>query len=166
MSYVPYPSRGDSHWLPERQLESPSVIIAVRLMYVGAGLHLLGTIIQIALVHGEENTLLQTNQNYTPSELHAGVWVSYGLVAALGLVGAGLWVWMARRNADGRSWARIVAAVLFAIFTCLVALVGLLTGINGGDALAMLIWLVGLAATFFLWRPDASRFYQESRRYQ
>ncbi len=34
-----------------------------------------------------------------------------------GLLAVGLWIWMARANSAGKSWARIAATALFAINT-------------------------------------------------
>ena len=39
------------------------------------------------------------------------------LEIVLGLVAAALWLWMARANGHGRSWARILATVLFGLAT-------------------------------------------------
>ncbi|HEX6524154.1 MAG TPA: hypothetical protein VF070_29760 [Streptosporangiaceae bacterium] len=91
--------------------------------------------------------------------------------AFAGLILAGLWAWMAWKNDEGRSWARIVSTVFFGI-TCLYSLsmalelVALLRfdDVSAGPlALISLVfaqWVVGLLALILLWRPESSRYFQ------
>jgi len=69
---------------------------------------------------------------------------------------------MARANGWGQSWARIVSTVLFGLATLQ------LPGVFGtptpvvfrGPAIAVLTWLVGLAAVWLLRRPASSAFFR------
>jgi len=79
------------------------------------------------------------------------------------VIAIGLWLWMARANGAGKSWARIVAAVLFALNT-----LGLLSAVARPNAAGTKIfdvlgWIVGLSVTVFLWRRDSSEYYAQSR---
>ena len=85
----------------------------------------------------------------------------------VGLVGIALWLWMARANGQGRSWARILSTVLFALAT--LQLIGDLQQAVSpagtiepvlGLLLAVLVWLPGLAAVWLLWRPASSAFFK------
>ena len=63
----------------------------------------------------------------------------------------------------GRSWARVIAAVLFGFNT-----LGLLSTVIRPAAIGtkifdVLVWLVGLGAIVYLWRPDASEYYARSK---
>ena len=76
-----------------------------------------------------------------------------------GLIGVGLWLWMARMNGAGRSWARVVASVLFALST-----LSVLTSIARPSAgvtriFGVLVWLVGLGAIVLLWQRDSSDYF-------
>ena len=77
-----------------------------------------------------------------------------------GLVGVALWLWMARANNQGKSWARVLSTVLF----CLATLD--LVGVFGepktvlGLIFPVLTWLVGLGAVFLLWRPESTAFFK------
>ena len=66
-----------------------------------------------------------------------------------------------RWQRDG-TWARIVAAVLFSVDT-LEQIIGAAGVPAGGVAriYSLLIWLIGLAALFFLWRPDSTVFFKD-----
>ena len=77
---------------------------------------------------------------------------------AFGLIGVGLWVWMAVMNKAGKSWARIVATVLFLLNT-LVLLLGVARGGAAASFLvSILTWLIGLGAIILLWRKDSSEY--------
>ncbi len=70
---------------------------------------------------------------------------------------------MARANGAGKSWARIVAAVLFGL-TTLETLPGAgRPGAIGTKIFEILGWQVGLGATVYLWRRDSSEFFAQSR---
>jgi hypothetical protein len=85
------------------------------------------------------------------------------------LIGAGLWIWMARANKRGRPWARITATVFFGILTA-GELSLLIEFLASGSSLAALYlgvdvslffvyWLVALSAVVLLWRRSASDYY-------
>ncbi len=91
------------------------------------------------------------------------------LVVILGaLIATGLWLWMARANKGGRSWARIIATVFFAILTA-VELAGLISFLKGPryftvfNTLALsflaVYWLTGLSAVVLLWQRSSSDYY-------
>ena len=85
-------------------------------------------------------------------------------IVLTGLIGVGLWLWMARTNGAGKSWARVVASVLFALNT-----LSVLTSIARPSAavtriFGLLVWLVGLGAIVLLWQRDSSEYFSSSRR--
>jgi len=105
-----------------------------------------------------------------------------GCLTVGGIIAVLIWLWIAWKNRAGRSWARVVATVLFGL-SCL-GLPELLTGghlstmpstiptADGGTIAvpplafpAWLIaggavnWLLGLAIIILLWQGAASRYY-------
>ena len=77
-----------------------------------------------------------------------------------GIVGIALWLWMARANSQGKSWARIVSTVLFCLATVdLVGVVGEPKTLLG-LIFPVLTWLLGLGAVFLIWRGQSSAFYK------
>ena len=144
----PYPT----DWQPERQEPPQSIQRAVMLMYVGAGLEGLGLILNLIGVG------------------RSGSNTSSGAVGSL--IGICLWVWMARANKEGKSWARVTSTVFFGIDCLLVLLLLvailvtlhsvspslktllLLSGLAG-----IVIWAVGLATIILLWRRESSEYY-------
>ena len=92
--------------------------------------------------------------------------MAIGVFIVSGLLGAALWLWMAQANKAGKSWARIVATVLFAIDTLNVA-VGA-SAVSGGGATriyGLVIWLIGLAAVILLWQRPSSEYFKGTPRY-
>ena len=77
-----------------------------------------------------------------------------------GVIGIGLWLWMARANNQGKNWARILSTVLFGLAT--LDLVGVFSQPKTvlGLVFPVLTWLVGLGAVFLLWRPESSAFFK------
>jgi hypothetical protein len=85
------------------------------------------------------------------------------------LVITGLWLWMARTNKRGRSWARITATVFFGLLTA-GELAGLIWSLMARHSFAFLnytfvvsccsvYWLVALSAVVLLWQRSSSDYY-------
>jgi len=155
----PYPLGGPQYgagpspyppiWQPTPSGPPQSVQRAVMLMYVGAGLEVLGLIFDLITRKGS---------------------VGAGIPGAL--IGIGLWIWMAMANRAGKSWARITATVFFGI-DCL-GLLLLLAGVGiVMHAVApslkfvlvlavlagVLTWVVGLVTIVLLWKRESSEYY-------
>lgn len=164
MTYVPQPA-GVGTWLTEPPPKPRSVTAAVNFMYAGAALEVLGAIVTVARISAL-TTAIAVRQGVTTSQAH-GVAMHDTLVGALGgLVTASLWLWIARQNAVGRHWARVLATVLFALYTLLAWLILPMEHPGGvGAVLAVLSWLVGLAAVICLWRRDASQYFNNVSQY-
>ncbi len=163
----PYPAGQTGNAMPQRPPQPPSVVNAVRLMYAGAVLGVLGVIFALAFsgrikkaVHKAELRANATRARehkavLTVSQIHSlESAVLVFLVVAL-IIGVLLWVWMAWANGKGSSWARIVATVLFAlntlslIFVARAASTAIFVGLS---------WIIGLAAIVLLWRRESSAY--------
>jgi|SRR5215469_15011321 len=163
MSYQQYPTSGSDEMPRQDPGAPPSVRTAVKLMYAGAALSALSFIIGLATIGSLRHAIINASTKpLTASQLHAAEVAGVAVIVILGIIGVGLWLWMAWANGRGRSWARIVAAVLFGFNT-----LGLLSAIIRPNAIGTKIfdilgWAVGLGATIYLWRPDASEFFKQS----
>jgi hypothetical protein len=78
-----------------------------------------------------------------------------------GAVESAAWLWMAWKIKSRRTWARVVSAVFFAL-CCVSTPLELRTG----EAIVVrpfqvAIWLVALAATIQLWRPESGSLYRQ-----
>jgi hypothetical protein len=163
--YQPYPPGGQPGE-PERPAAPAPVRTAVKLMYAGAALSTVPLIIALPSI-GDINTyhLRWNGHAETAAQLShlRPLLITTAIVG--GLVVPALWLWMARANGRGRSWARIVSTVLFGLAT--LALTPHLLGFGEvfgvmvfGSTLAVLTWLVGLAVVWLLWRPASSAFFR------
>jgi len=162
--YQAYPN-GDQPAAPYRPAGSlpvpPSVARAVRVMYAGAWASTIGIVLDLVTVRSLQARLV-TMTNPNGSRLTAGQvaeqeHLAIASLVAMGVVAVVLWVWMARSNRDGKSWARPVATAIFAVAT--IQVVGDLNG-SGGLAgtvetriCGIVVWLIGLAAVILLWQP-------------
>jgi hypothetical protein len=164
--YQPYPSSGQSAG-PLRPPAPAPVRTAVRLMYAGAAVSAVQLIIGLALIiidvkaaaRGRFWGISVTAPQVRP--ILVTVWIVVGLVVIA------LWLWMARANGQGRTWARILSTVLFGLATLqlisdwqqAVSPAGTIEPVLG-LLLAVLGWLPGLAAVWLLWRPASSAFFK------
>jgi hypothetical protein len=172
MTYQPYPTGGGSNQLAagERPPQPSTLRNAVRLMWVGAALALIGVIITLAFTSKIKNAVHtaalnanaknradgNTSKILTAANIHSLENATVVLLAVFGIIGVLLWVWMAWANNKGRNWARIVATVLFALNT--IALI-LEFGRASVSIIAILLgWLVGLGATILLWRRETTAY--------
>jgi hypothetical protein len=144
----------------------PSVTMAVRLMYAGGVLSLL-SLVSTLLMTGQirdaaEQAAKDGGGTLSQSTIDTIVTSTIALAFVFGLIGAGLWFLMGWQNSKGASWARILGTVFFGLET-LSAIFTLAAG-QGNTAIStvflVLIWLVGLAAVIFMWRPESSEFYK------
>lgn len=157
--YEPYPASGP---LPEpRRIQPSSVRGAVRLMYAGAALEVLGLVVALVTIGSLKSAIFTVHPGYTPAQLHAAeVNRTVSLVAGA-VITVGLWLWMAWANGRGLGWARVVSAVFFGINTLdLLISLRLLAG-TPDLIVAVVIWLVGLAAVVLLFRKDSGQFYNQ-----
>jgi hypothetical protein len=164
MTYQPYLSGGGvGNQLPMAQPppQPPSLRNAVRLMWVGAGVALLGAITAVKQsskikteifdrVHGNNH---QGRVGYTIAQQHTITNITFVALVVAGLISVLLWMWMAWANNRASGWARICASVFFVLITVEAA-------ISPGEAsvpavsivFIVLQWLLGLVAVVLLWR--------------
>jgi hypothetical protein len=157
--YQPYPSGGQPVE-PLRPAAPPPVLTAVKLMYAGAAVSTVSLIISLADIGGSKAAIRKARPTLTATQVNQLNTFIITLAVVSGLVGIGLWLWMARANGRGKSWARIVSTVLF----CLATLD--LVGVFGEPKTALslifpvLTWLVGLGAVYLLWRRESTAFFK------
>jgi len=144
---------------PVRPDPPRSVVIAARLMYAGAALTAIGLVISVLAIATGEKALRASHKHATLAQLHATQNFLITIAVVSGLIEIAAWLFMARANRGGLKWARIVASVLFVLSTWSFVshLFGTVTVGNMIYSAAM--WLVGLAAVFFLWQKDSSAYF-------
>ena len=150
---------------PQNVPRPQSVSNAVRLMYAGAALSLVGLLLTPmtadAIRTQIEDALEGQGTAMTQSQIDGFVTFAIAMGVVFGLLGVGLWLLMAWANGKGRSWARIVATVLFALNA--VSLLTSLPQLGSAPlpvALSALTTLVGAAAVYFLWRKESTAWIQ------
>jgi hypothetical protein len=163
MSYQPYPTSGPDQ-LGQRPPAPPSIKTAMKLMYAGAALSAISFIVGLATIGSLRQAIIDAStKKLTASQIHTAEVAGVATVIVVGLIGVGLWLWMAYANGRGKNWARIVASVLFGLNT-----LGLVTAVSRPSAVGtkifdVILWLIGVGAIYYLWRPDSSAYYAQSR---
>src|SRR6202451_3235518 len=121
--YQPFPGGAESPPPEPAQttVVPPSITRAVRVMYVGAAASVIGIIVDLTTYSSLQNALAKRKNKNGQLLTHAQVVdLAHVEVVAFvvgGLIAAGVWIWMARSCRAGKSWARTVSTVLFAIST-------------------------------------------------
>jgi hypothetical protein len=135
-----------------------SVVIAVRLMYVGAVVTAIGLVISVIAVATDLRGLRASHPHATLAHLHGYQNALITIAIISGLVEIALWLIMARANRAGARWARMAASVLFAFGSWNFAshFLGKIT--IGNIAYSAVTWLVGLAVIVFLWQRPSSEY--------
>ena len=143
----------------DRPAPPRSVLIAVRLMYLGAIVTAIGVVISVIAVATDKNGLRANHPHATVAQLHATQNALITIAVLSGLIEIGVWLVMARANRAGVRWARIAATVLFAFGT--LNLVSHFRGtITAGNiTYSAVTWLVGLAVIVFLWQKSSSKYF-------
>jgi len=164
--YQPYPGGAQVPEPSERPPAPPSVLRAVQVMYAGAAASLIGIVIDMTTLSSTKSEIIRRNPSLTATQVSNAEHVAIGLFIVSGLLGAGLWIWVAQMCKAGRNWARIVGTVLFAIDTISV-FAGAATVPGGGATriYSILVWLIGLATVILLWQRASSDYFRSAPRY-
>jgi hypothetical protein len=157
--YQPYPS-GGSLVEPVRPPAPPTIVKAVKLMYTGAAVSTVSLIVSLVSIGGTKSEIRKARPNLTVTQVNQLNTFIIALALLSGIVGIALWLWMARANSQGKSWARIVSTVLFCLAT--LDLVGVLGEPKTllGLIFPLLTWLLGLGAVFLIWRAQSTAYYK------
>jgi hypothetical protein len=151
---------------PGRAAAPPAVRRAVRLMLAGAaGTFIWGIYWAVVTLAFRSDTVTYyvKTAHLTASKANAEIGGSVLLIVVQAVLYAAFWVLMARMNRDGHAWARIVAIVLFLLWTYYTyqSIVELKTYIGLGNMIIeLLIWGVGAAVLVNLWRPDSTDYFK------
>jgi hypothetical protein len=138
---------------------------AVRFMLGGAGVTVLAGLFSLIVAISDPN-LINGGKKPTSNQLTGDI----VQIILLTIVYCALWVLMARMNRSGRTWARIVASVLFALSTF--SLYSSVNSLHGGqtvrvvDIVSFLLvvaeWLCGLGAVALLWRAESTAYFKSN----
>lgn len=128
---------------------------APRLVRAACGLMMAG-----GMVHPAAGAVaLSDNASRLAQNLSDRAVVGMG-VAELGIITA-LWWWMAAKCYAGRSWARTLATLFFAIFVVGIFIpTGPITVRGTEVGLSWLVHAIGVAAVVLLWTPEANRYFR------
>jgi hypothetical protein len=148
---------------PEPEPMPSTVRNAVRLMYAGAVISGIDLVVSL-ITAGQVSSAIQSNnphwshakvENAAHSEITASV--------VIWLVTIGFWFVMARTNQAGRGWARIVATSLSVISTLSFVEAIIEPAALVSKLVYVPLWLVGVGAVIFLWRPATTAYIRAGR---
>ncbi|HEY6297754.1 MAG TPA: hypothetical protein VIX15_19025 [Streptosporangiaceae bacterium] len=139
----------------------PSVATAVKVMYAGALTSLIGIVFDVVTVHATKTAIEKRSPNLTVSQINS---VQHVLVTSFiigGVIGAAVWIVLARLCQAGKNGARITGTALFGLATIDTLVGAAVAPLSGLVRIwALVVWLVGLTAVVFLWRRTSSAFFK------
>lgn len=163
MSYQPYPTGGAAEPEPQRPAPPTPVLQAVKLMYAGAIVSAISLIITLVTIGSLKTAIHNADPSLTAAKLHSAEVAAVAVAIIFGLIGIGLWLWMAYANKAGKNWARITATVFFGLDT-----LSVLTSFRQAEPvlsrlISILIWLIGLGVIVLLYQRESSNFFSASK---
>jgi hypothetical protein len=146
----------------QRPPAPPQVANAVKAMYAGAAASIVGVVIEILTVNATKTAIEKHSPNLSASQVASTQHVLIIGAIAGGLIAIGAWIVIARACQNGQRWARITGTVFFALAT-VDTIVSAVSPVAGPvKAWWPVIWLAGLTAVIFLWRPASTAFFKGS----
>ena len=133
---------------------------AVKLMYAGAAVSTVSLVVSMVDIGGTKAAIHKARPSMTTAQVNQLNTFIITLAIVSGVIGIGLWLWMARANGQGRNWARILSTVLFGLAT--LDLLGVFSQPKTllGLVFPLLTWLVGAVAVFLLWLGESTAFFK------
>jgi hypothetical protein len=157
--YPTYPSGTEMPEVQRPPVPSP-VRNAVRAMYAGAAVTVVGVVIEILTAGATKTAIEKRSHHLTASQLNASEHALVIGFAVSGLIAVAAWIVIARACQRGQAWARITGTVLFGLAT--VDTIVSATAPVAGPVKAWwpVIWLAGLTAVILLWQRASTAFFR------
>jgi hypothetical protein len=160
--YQPYPG-SETQLPPAQRMPAPRTVRnAVTAMYAGAAASLLGIVVEVLTVNATKTAIEKRSPAMTASQVSS---TQHALIAGFvagGVIAAAVWIFLALSCRRGHGWARITGTALFGLATLDTA-VGLTVPLASAVKIwTVLIWLAGLVAVVFLWRPASTAFFRQA----
>lgn len=158
--------------IPQPDTLQPSAPVAVRnaarVMYAGAVASVILVVVEFVTAQATKTALGRRYPRLSASELTTVTHFTVISEAVLSLIGAVLFVWIARRCLAGKNWARITATVLAALGTLAAFLALTLPGLHAGWSSADLIVRfvvagIGLISVGILWQRSSNGYFRQLR---
>lgn len=141
-----------------------SVLNAVKVMYAGAVFSVLDIIIGLADQSATKTALKKKSPHLSVHSVNTLVHVGVIGDVVVGVLGALLFIWIARSCRSGKNWARVTATVL-----CVIGFLGAVFHLIEPEATlgviaSFVLFLIGLAAVVLLWLRSSSVYFKYFKR--
>lgn len=158
-AYPAYPGGAYGAPTPVKPPMPNTVKLAVNLMFAGMALALIHIAVGLTEVNKITDHLKDLGYAQTTIDNDKNVFVATIVVG--GLIGAGLWLWMALACRAGHNYARIVSTVFFGI-----GVLGSLSNLGTSwvpaidKVFSVLTLLAGLLAIIFVWNKQSGPYFR------
>jgi hypothetical protein len=100
----------------------PSVLTAVRLMFIRAALSVISVVVAVTSKDAIKKAVIQSDSTLTPAQVNTAVNIGIGVAVVFGIGFLVLYTILALQLGKGKNWARVVA-LIFAILGILGGLI-------------------------------------------
>jgi hypothetical protein len=138
----------------------PSVANAVKAMYAGAAVTVVGVVIEILNASATKAAIQKRSPHMSASQVAS---TQHALVIGAivgGLIAIAAWIFLARACRNGNAWARTTGTVFFALATVDTIGSAVAPVAVAVKAFWPVIWLAGLTAVIFLWQRASTAFFK------
>jgi len=158
-----------AHTIPRPGTLQPAAPLAVRnaarVMYAGAAACVIRAVVDIVTAGAAKTAIARKYPKLTAGDITTVTHITVISGAAAALIGALLFVWIARVSVEGRNWARVTATVFCALGLLDVLVASL--DVGAGRTIANLIMSsvvagIGLVSICALWQHSANAYFGHS----
>ncbi len=137
---------------------------AARVMYAGATASVARAVVSLETEGATRTALEHRYPRLSAHSITTLTHVTVIAVAVVALIGAVIYIWLARKCTEGKNWARITATVLGAL-EVLGAFLGLDAGRSPADVVVgFVIAAIWVAAICMLWQRGSTAYFEDARR--
>jgi len=160
-AYPAYPGGAYGAPPPAKPPMPNTVKWAVNLMYAGAVVGLINIVIGISQLNTVKKHLEDLGYSQTTIDSDKNVFTASIVIG--GLIGAGLWLWMALACRAGHNYARIVSSVFFGL-----GVIGSLSNLASGwvpaidKVFSVVVLLIGLLSIIFVWNGQSGPYFRRT----
>ncbi|GAB78697.1 hypothetical protein SAMN05421595_2351 [Austwickia chelonae] len=156
------------YYTPAPVVRPPSMDKAVMLMKVGAAFSVIQALVMFLLKDQSRELMIEElrkrDPSVTPETIDATLNMSIIGGMLFALIGVLLWLWMAAKNGQGKSWARVTASVFFALNAFFTVIGFAQPAPMLSKASSAVYLLIGLVVIVLLYQKESSDFYNASER--
>jgi hypothetical protein len=151
-------------------IHEPEIPAGIRsacwVMYAGAVASVIHAVVALITTGATKSAIHGKHPHLAAGTLSTLTSITVIATAVLALIGAGLFIWIARACRRGKNWARVTGTV-FAVLGVLLAIYDVSAGRSAASLIvSFVVAALGLASVAILWQHSSSAYFRYFKRPQ